>query len=189
MRLEGSQVFPTPLLPMYKVEIKARILEAPDKDIARERLSRALQEREALRISRQVAREHLAVVTRPQSWPVTITREEAIEDARRLVGSFEVLEDGPIVTESLLSLCHEVSVGGRQIHDANIVATMLARGEHRLLTFSTSDFRRFEERIELMGLQGVESAWTTGGRSYHSSPHCNWCLRFHTLLDLYFVSC
>ena len=98
------------------VLIKARILEAPDKDIARERLSRALQEREALRISRQVAREHLAVVTRPQSWPVTITREEAIEDARRLVGSFEVLEDGPIVTESLLSLCHEVSVGGR--HDS-----------------------------------------------------------------------
>ena len=77
------------------VLIKARILEAPDHDIARERLSRALQEREPLRISRQVVREYLAVVTRPQSWPVTITREEAIEDARRLVGSFEVLEDGP----------------------------------------------------------------------------------------------
>ena len=47
--------------------IKVRILEAPDKDIARERLSRALQEREPLRISRQMVREYLAVVTRPQS--------------------------------------------------------------------------------------------------------------------------
>ena len=137
-------------------------------------------------MSRQVVRGYL---TRPQSWPVAITREEALEDASRLLGSFEVLEDGPIVTESLLSLCHEVSVGGQQIHDANIVATMLARGERGLLTFSTSDFRRFEDRIELMGLQSVESGWTTGGRNYHSSPRCNWCLRFHTLLDLYFVSC
>ena len=134
------------------VLIKARILEAPDHDIARERLSRALQECEPLRISRQLVREYLAVVTRPQSWPAAITREEAIEDASQLLGSFEVLEDGPIVTESLLSLCREVSVGGQQIHDANIVATMLAHRERRLLTFSISDFRRFEDRIELMGL-------------------------------------
>ena len=49
------------------VLIKARILEAPDHDIARERLSSALQEREPLRISHQVVREHLPVVTRPQS--------------------------------------------------------------------------------------------------------------------------
>ena len=99
-----------------------------------------------------MVREYLAVVTRPQSWPVAITREEALDDASRLLGSFEVLEDGPIVTESLLSLCREVSVGGQQIHDANIVATMLAHGERRLLTFSISDFRRFEDRMELMGL-------------------------------------
>ena len=132
------------------VLIKARFLEAPDHDIARQRPSLALQEPEALRISRQVVREYLAVVTRPQSWPVAITREEALDDASRLLGSFEVLEDGPIVTESLFALCREVSVGGRQIHDANIVATMLAHGERRLLTFNISDFRRFEDRIELI---------------------------------------
>ena len=56
-----------------------------------------------------------------------------------MLSSFEVLEDGPIVTENLLALCREVSVGGRQIHDANIVATMLAHGERRLLTFSISE--------------------------------------------------
>ena len=56
------------------------------------------------------------------------------------------------MTENLLALCREVSVGGHHIHDANIVATMLTRGERRLLTFSTSDFRRFEDRIELMGI-------------------------------------
>ena len=37
-----------------------------------------------------------------------------------------------------------------QIHDANIVATMLAYGEGRLLTFNTADFRRYGDRIELV---------------------------------------
>jgi len=70
-------------------------------------------------------REYLAVVTRPQTWPVAITREEVLDDVSRLIGSFEILEDGPMVTELLVELCREIPAGGRQIHDANIVATML----------------------------------------------------------------
>ena len=50
-------------------------------------------------------REYLAVVTRPQTWPVAITREEALDDVSRLIGSFEILEDGPVVTEYLVALC------------------------------------------------------------------------------------
>ena len=132
------------------VLVKSRILEAPDHDIARESLERAFREPERLRISRQVVREYLAVVTRPQAWPITITREDALDDAKRLISSFEILEDGPLVTESLIALCREVVSGGRQIHDANIVATMLAHGERRLLTFNTADFRRYGDRIELV---------------------------------------
>ena len=44
-----------------------------------------------------------------------------------------------------------VAVGGRQIHNANIVATMLAYGERKLLTLNAADFRRYEDRIELVG--------------------------------------
>ncbi len=79
-----------------------------------------------------------------------MTREDALEDVSRLLRSFEVLEDGPRVTEWLVGLCREVPVGGRQIHDANIVATMLAHGERRLLTFNDADFRRYGDRIELV---------------------------------------
>ena len=132
------------------VLVKARILEAPDHETARASLQRAFEEPEALRISRQVLREYLAVVTRPQAWPVAIGREEAIDDLERLVAAYEVLEDGPVVTDWLVLLCREVPVGGRQIHDANIVATMLAYGEHRLLTFNVADFRRYSDRIELV---------------------------------------
>ena len=132
------------------VFVNSRIPHAPDHDVARARLERAFRGHEPLRISRQVIREYLAVVTRPQTWPVSITRDDALDDANRLSGSFEILEDGAVVTESLIALCRDVPIGGAQIHDANIVATMLAYGERRLLTFNTSDFRRYGDRIELV---------------------------------------
>ena len=113
-------------------------------------MERAFAEPDALRINRQVVREYLAVVTRPQTWAVPLSREEALTDVERLVAAFEVLEDGPAVTDRLVSLCRHVPVGGKQIHDANIVATMLAYGERRLLTFNTDDFRRYGGRIELV---------------------------------------
>ena len=95
-------------------------------------------------------REYLAVVTRPQPWQTGISREEALDDVSSLMEDYRILEDGPAVTEALVRLCREVPVGGRQIHDANIVATMLVHGERRLLTFNASDFRRYGERIELV---------------------------------------
>ena len=131
--------------------VNSRILEAPHHETARAMLEHALQGEEPLRISRQVAREYLAVVTRPQTWPTAISREDALDDVNRLLGSFEVLEDGPAVTERLVELCREVPVGGRQIHDANIVATMLVYGDRRLLTFNVGDFRCYGDRIELVG--------------------------------------
>ena len=133
------------------VLVKARILEAPGHEVARDSLESAYAEHEPLRISRQVLREYLVVVTRPQTWPVVIAKEDALDDVVRLADTLDVLEDGPVVTDWLVSLCREVPVGGRQIHDANIVATMLAYGEHRLLTFNWEDFRRYGDRIELLG--------------------------------------
>ncbi len=79
-----------------------------------------------------------------------MTREDALEDVSRPIRSFEVLEDGPRVTESLVGPCREYPVGGRQIHDANIVATMLAHGERRLPSFKGAGCRRYGDRIELV---------------------------------------
>ena len=132
------------------VLVYARILDSPHHHAARTCLAQAFQNFEPLRISRQVVREYISIMTRPQTWAVLITRDTVLEDVNRLIIAFEILEDGPVVTDSLMTLCSEVEVGGKQIHDANIVATMLARGERRLLTFNTSDFRRYGNRIELV---------------------------------------
>ena len=134
------------------VWVNSRVPSAPNYEVARAALERATREDRQLRISRQIVREYLATVTRPQTWPVAIARQEALADAEWLLNNFEVLEDGPQVTDTLIALCRDVTVNGRQIHDANIVATMLANGERRLLTFNSTDFRRYGDRIELVGI-------------------------------------
>lgn len=133
------------------VLVNARVPGADQHDIARELLHRAFGEAAPPTASRQVLREYIAVVTRPQPWAIQISLEDALDDVERLAASIRILEDGPQVAETFIALCREVPVGGRQIHDANIVATMLAYGERQLLTFNTADFRRYEGRIELIG--------------------------------------
>ena len=142
--------FNPPMFADTNVLVYARFAEAADHDRARRCLERALNNPEPLRISRQIIREYLAVVTRPQTWMVPLTREQILADVNRMLTDFEILEDSLAVTETLITLIRDVPVGGRQIHDANIVATMLTHGERQLLTFNTADFRRYGDRIELI---------------------------------------
>ena len=116
--------------------------------IYREGLARASRDRETV-TSRQILREYLACSPARNLGP-SVTMADVLDDIQRYSARFHVLEDGPAVTDALIALCREVPVGGRQIHDANIVATMLACGERRLLTFNTADFRRYGDRIELV---------------------------------------
>ena len=125
--------------------------KVPDRQVAVDALSRE-RRTEVLRISRQVIREYLAVVTRPQTWASPLPMAEALLDVDRYASAFEILEDGQTAMDMLASLCREVPVAGKQVHDANIVATMLAHGERRLLTFNVKDFRRFGHRVELVAL-------------------------------------
>ena len=132
------------------VLVRARFTVAPEHGLARARLSDAIGSNERPRISRQVVREYLAVVTRPQIWSTPLAMSDAIRDVDWFQSAFDVLEDGPDVTRALTALCREVPVAGRQVHDANIVATMLAHGEGRLLTFDREDFRRYANHVELV---------------------------------------
>ena len=137
------------------VLVRARFEAAPSHDLARRRMGEAGESGEALRISRQVLREYLATVTRPQPWSPPVAMDIALGHMTALEARFEILEDGPGVADMLRALCREVPVGGKQVHDANIVATMLAHGERRLLTFNGADFRRYGERIALIGMESA----------------------------------
>ncbi len=117
---------------------------------SRKALAEAWRTEPSLCLSRQVIREYLAVVTRPQPGIVPFTMAKAIKRVELFSSAIAILEDGPAVTAALLDLCRDLPVGGRQVHDANIVATMLAHGERRLLTFNDGDFIRFVPRIEIV---------------------------------------
>lgn len=137
------------------VLVAARFVNALGHVAACRYLDHAGNSEEPLHISRQIVREYLAAVTRPQIWSEPLAMADALEDATRLVSSFTVLEDGPNVMAMLIALCREVPVGGKQLHDANIAATMLAHGERRLLTLNAKDFRRYGGRIDLVELEAA----------------------------------
>ena len=103
-----------------------------------------------LSLSRQVLREYVATMTRHQAWGRALPLSEALADTAVFVQRFLTLEDGPRVWQQFEMLARRHSFGGRQVHDANIVATMLAHGERRLLTFNAADFQRFAALIEVV---------------------------------------
>jgi predicted nucleic acid-binding protein len=105
---------------------------------------------EPLSISRQLLREYIAVMTRPQTWGKPLSLTEATADAVAFSRHFTMLGDGAPVWDRLMELSRRYSFGGRQVHDANVVATMLAYGERRLQTFNEADFRRFSALIEVV---------------------------------------
>jgi predicted nucleic acid-binding protein len=103
-------------------------------------------------VSRQVLREYLVAVTRPQQFQRPQPIERALADVRDFQRRFHVANEGPEVTTRLLALLADVPTRGRRIHDANIVATMLVYGVRRVLTHNTDDFVRFAAFIEVIPL-------------------------------------
>ena len=135
--------------------VRAEFELAPEHEIAKMTLETEIESGRLIYISRQIVREYLAVVTRLQPWSPPLSMSDALERARSLMNRFTILEDGPEVTSILLELCRDIPVGGRQIHDANIAATMLAHNVRLLLTFNQRDFIRYEPLIELVNVNSL----------------------------------
>ena len=75
-----------------------------------------------------------------------------IERVRYLEERFQVADDTAAVTSQLVKLMEDFKIGGKQVHDANIVASMLAYGIPCLLTHNVKDFERFGEVIRIEGI-------------------------------------
>ncbi|OLP16968.1 VapC toxin family PIN domain ribonuclease [Leptolyngbya sp. 'hensonii'] len=134
------------------VLIYANVVSAPYHQLAIDTLQNLYNAEIELWLSRQILREFIATLTRPQTFinvqapAVIIERIESFQDG------FQIAEDGAQVTTGLLDLLQTSPMGGRQIHDANIVATMLTAGVDRLLTHNVGDFQRFSELITIVPL-------------------------------------
>jgi predicted nucleic acid-binding protein len=103
-------------------------------------------------LSRQILREYLAAMTRPRQYTGAIPLASLIADVQAFEQSYHVAEDNAAVTARLLNLIEAVPCIGKQIHDANIVATMQEYGIQNLLTDNTADFARFGHLITVLAL-------------------------------------
>ena len=84
------------------------------------------------------------VCTRPvSSNGFGLTAAQADERAALLEAAFQVLPDNERVHGEWRRLVVAHSVAGVQVHDARLVAVMLAYGVSRLLTLNDRDFARF----------------------------------------------
>ena len=103
----------------------------------------------SLVISMQVLREYLAVATRNKS---NVQLLDVFKNVRLFYRKLEVVQDNRRVFAYLLELLENTPTSGRQIYDANIVATMQAHGVGSLLTHNTADFKRFSHLIEVLDI-------------------------------------
>jgi predicted nucleic acid-binding protein len=103
--------------------------------------------------SGQILREYLAVATRPADKNgLGLKPAEAVGNVRAIQERTTLLEEDSRVTDRLLRLLDDVECGGKQVHDANVVATLLVHGIGTIVTMNTRDFERFASYVSVVRL-------------------------------------
>ena len=103
--------------------------------------------------SGQILREYLSVATRPTaSNGLGLSQADALANVRAFTARMTVLAENDKVHSRLHGLLDAIDCTGKQVHDANVVATGLAHGIGAVLTLNTADFARFGHLIEVIAL-------------------------------------
>ncbi len=142
-----------PLFIDTNILVYANVIETPFHEQALAAINSAHEAGRTIWISRQVIREYLVTLTRPQVFE-NLPRATVLEQVDQFIERFQVADDSAAVTEQLVKLMGNFKIGGKQVHDANIVATMLAYDIPCLLTHNVKDFERFGEVIRIEGIIG-----------------------------------
>jgi predicted nucleic acid-binding protein len=104
----------------------------------------------------QVLREYLAVATRPVTANgLDLAAEDALANVAAFRGRMRFLLESEPTWDRLRALIATYGCLGKQVHDANVVATALTSGITKLVTANTTDFRRFATEIEVIDLASV----------------------------------
>ena len=133
--------------------IRSTVKTAPMHQETRIALDKLWKAQCELWISRQVLREYMVNVTRHQTFMQPLPISTVMKRVKYFVSNFELAEDSEIVTDNLLSLISTIEISGKQIHDANIVATMQAYDIEELLTNNVEDFTRFSSLIRILPVE------------------------------------
>lgn len=137
------------------VVIRLNVVETPEHQQVKAAIARLIADGNTLWISRQVLREFCMVLTRPQTFPIPPDAKDVVARARTLSTLFEVADEPELVTENLFKLIETIPMGGKQVYDANLVATMQAQGIRHIFTLNPADFERFLPQIEIIRLNDL----------------------------------
>lgn len=143
----GRQVFVDTNVLVY-----ATVNVSPFYHDARQALNQVAAQGDSLWISRQVLREFLAVITRPMVFGVNIPWSVALSSVQSFEKQFHVADETSATTAQLVNLLQTIHTHSKQIHDANIVATMRVHNVSHLLTHNVADFNRYARYITIIPL-------------------------------------
>jgi predicted nucleic acid-binding protein len=103
--------------------------------------------------SGQILREYLSVATRPaEKNGLGLNLPDALGNVRAIRERTTLLTEDSKVADRLFGLLGDVQCLGKQVHDANLVATMLIHGIDTVVTMNLEDFTRFERYVSLIRL-------------------------------------
>jgi hypothetical protein len=100
-------------------------------------------------INRQVIREYLSTISKLSTGSLKVVASAHLADLRALLEDFTIADENELVTHNLFHILNLVPCGGKQVHDANITATMMANNIQYILTHNVDDFTRFGTFIQV----------------------------------------
>ena len=124
--------------------------ESPFQEKATSVLNKLISQGIECAISPQIIREYLVVFTRGNP-PDDAARSAALHNVGKFLEAFTLLNESRETVTRLKAIVENCNVGGKQIHDANIVAVMQEYGIKRLLTHNLDDFKSYAG-IEIVNL-------------------------------------
>jgi len=134
------------------VLVYANVVETPFHERALTAINAAHEAGRTIWVNWQVIREYLVTMTRTQTFE-NLPRATMLEQVDQFIERFQIADDTAAVTERLVELIGDFKIGGKQIHDANIVATMQVYAIPCLLTHNGEDFERFGE---IIGIERID---------------------------------
>jgi len=111
------------------------------------------QDQRRLAITPQIAREYLAVTTRPlEVNGFGLSGEDGVANVEQFLDDMELLPEDATTTRRLRDLIGEGTAAGKQVHNANVVAVALAHNATAIVTDNPRHFARFASTIVIEDL-------------------------------------
>lgn len=79
--------------------------------------------------------------------------EDSLTNVEAVLARTTLVEETAAVADQLRELLRLVDCTGTQVHDANVVATMLTHGIGAVVTEDIGDFARFDAIVDIIALR------------------------------------